>query len=32
MDRTNIGNTLGRNLTSPRKRMSIIQSLRKNNS
>ncbi|XP_050469604.1 nuclear pore complex protein Nup133 [Bombus huntii] len=32
MDRTSIGNSLGRNLTSPRKCMSIVQSLRKNNS
>ncbi|OAD54862.1 hypothetical protein WN48_06062 [Eufriesea mexicana] len=32
MDRTSTGNSLGRNLMSPRKRMSIVQSLRKNNS
>ncbi|XP_034193341.1 nuclear pore complex protein Nup133 [Osmia lignaria lignaria] len=32
MDRTSIGNSLGRNLTSPRKRMSIVQSLKKNTS
>ncbi|CAL7941715.1 unnamed protein product [Xylocopa violacea] len=32
MDRTSIGNSLGRSLTSPRKRMSIVQSLKKNNS
>ncbi|CAK9828636.1 Nuclear pore complex protein Nup133 [Anthophora retusa] len=32
MDRSSIGNSLGRNLTSPRKRMSIVQSLKKNNS
>ncbi|XP_076632615.1 nuclear pore complex protein Nup133 isoform X2 [Colletes latitarsis] len=32
MDRTSIGNSIGRSLTSPRKRMSIVQSLKKNNS
>ncbi|XP_076243006.1 nuclear pore complex protein Nup133 [Calliopsis andreniformis] len=33
MDRTSLGNSLGRsNLTSPKKRMSIVQSLKKNNS
>ncbi|XP_043529238.1 nuclear pore complex protein Nup133 [Frieseomelitta varia] len=32
MDRTGIGNSLGRNLMSPRKRMSIVQSLKKSNS
>ncbi|XP_015437320.1 PREDICTED: nuclear pore complex protein Nup133 [Dufourea novaeangliae] len=32
MDRTSIGNSYGRSLTSPKKRMSIVQSLKKNNS
>ncbi|XP_053999157.1 nuclear pore complex protein Nup133 [Hylaeus anthracinus] len=32
MDRSSINNSFGKNLTSPRKRMSIVQSLKKNNS
>ncbi|KAL2713004.1 nuclear pore complex protein Nup133 [Vespula squamosa] len=32
MDRTSLGNSLGRNVNSPRKRMSIVQSLKKNSS
>ncbi|KAL6440868.1 hypothetical protein ACFW04_003354 [Cataglyphis niger] len=32
MDRTNIGSSLGRILSSPRKRISIVQSLKKNSS